>query len=165
MRNMRHAIVVFALLPVTIAMGGAACSSKETGSSSGTSSGGTDGGGSDGSTEDSGTADTGADSGPLVVNNCKTFDDRTGSGATRTIAWQFPIPAADRCVRIKKGQSVTFNGNFTQYRVAPSAGSTQPNPIASFDESSPTVKFPNVGTYGFECPDAPALLGAIDVVE
>lgn len=143
----------------------AACSSTETTSSSSGSSGTTDGGGTGEAGGSEAGSDAGVDSGPLVVNNCKTFDDRSASGATRTIAWQFPLPSADRCIRIKKGQSVRWNGNFTQYRVAASAGSTQPNPIASFDDASPTVTFPNVGTYGFECPDAPALVGAIDVVE
>lgn len=162
---MRHAILTLVLLSATTAIG-AACSSTETGTSSGTtSSGGTDGGGGDETGPGEAGTDAGADSGPLVINNCKTFDDRTGSGATRTISWQFPIPGADRCVRIKKGQSVTLSGNFTQYRVAATAGSTQPNPFASFDEASPTLAFPKVGTFGFECPDAPALLGAIEVVE
>lgn len=159
---MRHAIVALVLSAVLAAP---ACSSTETGSSSGTSSGGSDSGTGEETGGGDASTDTGADAAPLVVNNCKTFDDRTASGATRTITWQFPIPAADRCVRIKKGQSITWSGNFTQYRVAASAGSSQPNPIASFDDTSPTLQFPNVGTFGFECPDAPALLGAIEVVE
>ncbi|MBS2020468.1 MAG: hypothetical protein JST00_46860 [Deltaproteobacteria bacterium] len=163
---MRYAIVLLVVLPAAMALGTAACSSTQTSSSSGSTSGGTDGGGGEetGSSGDAGT-DTGADAGPLVVNNCKSFDDRTGSGAARTIAWQFPLASAERCMRIKRGQSVTWSGDFAKYPVAASRGSTEPNPIKGFDGSSPTVAFPNAGTFGFDCPDFPALLGAIEVVE
>jgi hypothetical protein len=142
-----------------------ACSSSTTPSSS--SSGGTaeeagsatgDGGGPlDGASTDAADA---ADAAP--INGCKTFDDRTATGASRTITWSFQLAAKDRCIDIKVGQSVTWSGDFTQYRVAPSGG-TLPNPIAGFDPTAPTVQFPKAGTFGFESPDAPALIGAIRV--
>jgi hypothetical protein len=164
MHPMRRAIVtvIACALGFTNAL---ACSSStsSTGSSgsSGTSGeGGTTGEG--GAGTDGGSADSASpvDAGP--VNNCKVFDDRTAAGATRTITWGFPLAATDRCIDIKVGQSVTWSGNFTQYRVGPSGG-TSPNPIAGFDSTAPTVKFPAEGTFGFESPDAPALVGAIRV--
>lgn len=144
------------------------CSSESSTSSSGgtpTDSGTADG--SSGTGGDSG-SDAGGDAGAVVVNSCKTFDDRTATGASRTIAWQFPLPAADRCIEIKVGQSVTWNGDFAKYGVAASkgpAGGDSPNPISAFDPTAPTVKFPSAGTFGFESPDAPALTGAVKVSE
>lgn len=158
---------MFVLAPVLL-LGAAGCSSKETASSSRGSSSGTSGAPGDGGAGDAGGEDAGADAGAIIVNSCKTFDDRTATSASRTIAWKFPLDAKDRCIEIKKGQSITFNGNFGQYRVAASkgpAGGDTPNPIAGFDESSPTVKFPTAGTFGFESPDAPALQGAIRAIE
>ena len=126
-----------------------------TGEEGGTSSG--DGGGSgDAGSGESATLDAGP------INGCKAFDDRTAASATRTITWGFPLSAADRCIDVKVGQSVTWSGNFTQYRVGPSGGD-KPNPIAVFDPDAPTVKFTAAGTFGFESPDAPALIGAIRV--
>jgi hypothetical protein len=161
---MRRAIVT--LIGVSLAaLAAVACSSStsSTGSSSGdpledSGSSGTTGDGSAGG--DAADAAPAADAGP--VNGCKAFDDRTATGATRTITWGFPLAASDRCVDIKVGQSVTWSGNFTQYRVGASGGD-KPNPIAAFDPDAPTVKFAKAGTFGFESPDAPALVGAIRV--
>ncbi len=102
------------------------------------------------------------DAGP--VNGCKVFDDRTATSATRTIAWGFPLSAADRCVDIKVGQSVTWAGNFTQYRVGPSGGD-KPNPIAGFDPDAPTLQFPKAGTYPFLCIIHPGMDGTVTVVD
>ena len=166
--------VVGAGLAGAIVVAAAACSDSDTGSSGSSGSSGEEGGagGEGGATgegggggDGGGRVDAGGDAAPAApVNNCKTFDDRSGAGASRTIAWGFPLPAADRCVSIKAGQSVTFSGNFTQYRVAPSGGD-KPNPLADFDPATPAVKFPAAGTFGFESPDAPALVGAIRVTE
>jgi len=163
-------------IAMTIAAGatGAGCSSSSSGGTSGTSGtsgAGTSGapgdggssGGSEGGAGDGGSAVDAADAAPAgPVNGCKTFDDRTGATASRTIAWMFPLAAADRCIAIKAGQSVTWNGDFTMYRVGASGGDS-PNPISGFDPMSPTVAFPKAGTFGFESPDAPALVGAIKV--
>ena len=164
---MRRAIVT--LTAVALAAGASvasvACSSSSS-SSSGSSGTADDAGSSGGPGDGGGNADGGTDASAAVdagpVNGCKAFDDRTATGATRTITWGFPLSAADRCIDIKVGQSVTWSGNFTQYRVAPSGGD-KPNPIAAFDPDAPTVKFPTAGTFGFESPDAPALVGAIRV--
>jgi hypothetical protein len=157
----------FAVAPVLV--GGGCSSSGSPSGTSGTSGSSGDGGssggdsGSSGGTTDAGAGVDAADAAPAgPVNGCKTFDDRTGAGASRTIAWMFPLAAADRCIAIKAGQSVTWSGDFTMYRVGASGGDS-PNPIAGFDPTAPTVAFPKAGTFGFESPDAPALVGAIKV--
>jgi hypothetical protein len=169
MLPMRRPIITLIAMAGAIAIGAisVACSSSTSsgGSSGTTAEGGSSGGPVEGGTTadsstDGGSGTDAADAGP--VNNCKTFDDRTAAGATRTITWGFAIPAADRCIDIKVGQSVTWNGDFTMYRVGASGGD-KPNPIAGFDPATPTVKFPAAGTFGFESPDAPALIGAIRV--
>jgi hypothetical protein len=163
-----HAMPRAILFVVCLMVGGCQSSTSPSGSSggtSGTSGASVDGGpsGVDGGSTDAAAGVDAADAAPAgPVNGCKTFDDRTATGASRTITWTFPIAAADRCVLIKAGQSVTWSGNFTMYRVGASGGDT-PNPIADFDPISPTVSFPKAGTFGFESPDAPALIGAIKV--
>jgi hypothetical protein len=153
--------VARAILSVVMCLMVGGCSST---TSPGGSSGGVEAGTSDeGGSTDAGTGVDAADAAPAApVNGCKTFDDRTAAGASRTIAWMFPIAAADRCIAIKAGQSVTWSGDFTMYRVAASGGDS-PSPIAGFDPMTPTVTFPKAGTFGFESPDAPALVGAIKV--
>ena len=165
-------VLVNGALAMTAVVGvvGAACSSSSSGGTSGTSgtsgsSGGADGGssGGEGGSSDAGGGVDAADAAPAgPVNGCKMFDDRSVASASRTIAWMFPLAAKDRCIAIKAGQSVTWSGDFTMYRVGASGGDS-PNPIAGFDPMTPTVTFPKAGTYGFESPDAPALVGAIEV--
>jgi len=160
---MTRAIVAVIAAGAACGLFGLASACSSTGSSSGSSGSGADGGnggGEAGSGDGSAAADA-ADAAPAApVNGCKTFDDRTAPGASRTITWGFPLSAADRCIAIKVGQSVTWSGNFQTYRVGPSGGD-KPNPIAGFDPTAPTVKFAVAGTFGFESPDAPALVGAI----
>lgn len=168
MHGMRRAIVTFvfsmAALPLAgLAMLACSSSSSQTGTSSGGTGDGGTGGTDGGASADSATSTDAAEAADAApVNGCKTFDDRTATGDSRTITWGFPLAAADRCIDINVGQSVTWSGNFAQYRVA-SSGGDSPNPIATFDPGVPTVKFPKAGTYGFESPDAPALVGAIRV--
>ena len=159
---MRRAIVTVLACAVGLTNSFAcSSSSSSTGSSGGPGEEGGSSGGDGGGTGDGGSGDSAAlDAGP--INGCKAFDDRTAASASRTIAWGFPLAAADRCIGIKVGQSLTWSGNFTQYRVGPSGGD-KPNPIAAFDPDAPTVKFAAAGTFGFESPDAPALVGAIRV--
>ena len=160
--------ILFMMFVMAGSLGGCSSSTSPSGTSGGTSgTSGTsgDGGtsGADGGITDSGAGVDAADAAPAgPVNGCKTFDDRTLASASRTITWTFPIAAADRCIAIKVGQSVTWSGDFAMYRVGASGGDS-PNPIAGFDPMTPTVTFPKAGTFGFESPDAPALVGAIKV--
>lgn len=158
-------LLVLGLVAPAVGCSSSGSSSGSSGSS-GTSGDGGSSGGDGGSSGSSGSTDSGIDAADAApagpVNGCKTFDDRTATSASRTIAWRFPLAAADRCVAIKASQSVTWSGDFTMYRVGASGGDS-PNPIAGFDPTAPTVTFPKAGTYGFESPDAPALVGAIKV--
>lgn len=154
----------------SLALAGAvACSSEgstgdtsSSSSSSSSSSGGvTDGGGAKDSASDAPT-DAGAS-----VNACNTFKDETAASSARAILWDFAVATApERCMRVKKGQSVTWNGNFTSHPLDAQGGAT-PNPITSSAAvaNSVTIAFPNAGTYGFVCTSHPAMTGAIDVVE
>src|SRR5688500_10413333 len=67
------------------------------------------------------------------INECtkSTYLDRTAEGADRTIAWGFSIPTdSERCMVIKKGQRITFNGNFVIHPLDGKGGDT-PNPISA----------------------------------
>ncbi len=133
-------------------------SSSSSGGSSSSSSSGASGG-------DSGTGDGGSDGGGgLVVNGCKTFVDESAPGAARKIVWDFPVStAANRCMIVKKGQQVAFEGNFMTHPLGP-LGGNGPNPFSSVPDTG-KVSFPNAGTFGFACSVHPAMLGAIQVVE
>ena len=149
----------------------AACSSSSGGGSSGTSDGGGSSGtsgasGASGTSGTSGTSgvDSGGDSAAKVVNDCNTFVDRSASAASRTITWDFPVSTSpERCMTIKKGQDVIFNGDFTLHPLVTSGGD-QPNPIAGFDATG-KVSFAKAGTFGFVCGNHPGMTGAIKVLE
>jgi plastocyanin len=88
------------------------------------------------------------------VNGCLSaaYVDRTGAGDTRTVAGPSdgtPVAYVPPCMKIKRGQSVTFTGDMTNHPLQPS---TTPNPIPlTADVTTVTIKFPNAGTYGFHC--------------
>jgi len=144
-----------------------ACSSTKTTTSSDdpdaatpTDAGGTkpkDGGVADGA------ADAKEDAGP--VSGCTTYVDRSAPADERVETWDFSlVQHPERCMKIKVGQSVTFNGDFTMRPIAGNGGDS-PNPFDSFDPSSGNIiAFPVEGTFGYANPDTPAMLGAIQVV-
>ncbi|MBX3187454.1 MAG: hypothetical protein KF819_10585 [Labilithrix sp.] len=134
-----------------------ACSSNETGSSSGNPADAS-------ATEDSASPDdAGADTGaPVELNSCKTYVDQTAAGAPRTIPWDLLTlnAAPERCMKIKKGQTVTWNGDLDAHPLGPEGGD-KPNPISN----TSTVTFNAAGTFGYICDIHPAMIGAIQVVE
>jgi plastocyanin len=140
----------------------AACS-DDGGTTPGTSSGSPGDAGAD-----TGGGDAGADTGGSedeAVNNCRSFEDRTDEGASRTLTWDFSISTSpERCIRVRAGQTVTWNGNLDVHPVVVSGGDT-PNPIEGLDTASGEVTFPSAGTFGYACSVHPAMIGAIDVVE
>ena len=140
-----------------------ACSSDDKGGSSGTvAEGGPNetGTGSDGGTDSGG----GADAAVTVINDCKNFVDRTAAGAMRTIAWSGPpLSVPERCMTIKKGQDVTWNGSLSSHPLAPKDGDV-PNPVIGVDANG-KVTFPNAGLFGYECGIHPGMIGAIKVIE
>lgn len=146
------------LLLLVAALSLAACSSS---SSTSSSSGGTnDGGG----TDSGGTGTDAGNDAEAAPSNCTTFTDHTADGDARTIKWDFSIATSpDRCMKIKAGQTVTWQGDFGTHPLGTNGGDT-PNPIADVDTSTGKVTFPNAGTFGFKCEVHPAMIGAIQVV-
>lgn len=125
-------------------------------SGGGTDSGGTDSGG-------------GGDS-ATPLNGCTTYVDLTAAGAARTITWALPLSDANKCMKVKTGQSVTWTGSFTSHPLAPQGGTT-PNPITSSGattndagQSTATITFANAGDYGYICSIHASMIGAIQVV-
>jgi plastocyanin len=168
-----HFLLGVSLASLALASAAACSSSDDAGdtstssSSSSSSSGGTaDGGGA----KDSGTppgTDAGADGGvDTSVNACKTFKDETAAGSARTITWAFSVSSSpERCMRVKKGQAVTWNGDFASHPLGPKGGDS-PNPIsAGAVGTAAAVTFPTAGVFGYECTIHPGMTGAIEVVE
>jgi len=98
-----------------------------------------------------------------VINDCKTFVDKSGAADTRTITWTIPLTVPERCMTIKKGQTVKWDGNFSSHPLAPKNGDT-PNPVTGVDASG-NVTFPNAGVFGYECGIHPSMTGVIKVIE
>jgi plastocyanin len=109
-------------------------------------------------------ADTGTN--PNPVNGCTSFNDQSSNGGTVN-GPMTPTPAqfSPNCVRIKAGQSVTFNVDFAAHPLAASGGDTG-NPITTtVAGTSVTFQFTKAGTYGFHCLAHPTIMfGAIQVM-
>ena len=120
----------------------------------------------DSSTQDSSTVDV--DAGPVLVNGCATFLDKTAQNDPRAISFPTGLVPAQydpNCMKVKVGQSVTWNGAFANHPLIASGGDSG-NPIAT--TSTGTTKsfaFPAAGTYGFACQfHGLSMFGAIQVV-
>lgn len=168
-----------ASLAVAVVVGGglslAACSSDDTGGTSGGTSPeaapGNEGGATEAGGKDSSSpgvdAGGGEDAAPVEVNSCKSFVDRSADSASRTITWDFPVATApERCMTVKKGQEVTFMGDFSTHPLISSGGDT-PNPVAAVDIVGATgkVTLAKAGLFGWVCGNHPAMTGAIKVIE
>ncbi|MGZ3419039.1 MAG: cupredoxin domain-containing protein [Polyangiales bacterium] len=112
-------------------------------------------------TDDTGTSmETGGDTGPAAVQGCTTFVDATTDATLRTIKPWNPT-LGTKCLKIKKGQAVTWEGVPTTFHPLEAAEGDTPSPITN---TSP-ITFPNEGTFGFHCTVHPTLMkGAIMVV-
>jgi plastocyanin len=140
------------------------------GGGGGGATGGTTGlttGGATGGTTGSGTT-SGGDGGTVALNDCTTFRDATAESDPRAIVWDFGVATSDdRCMRVKLGQTVTWNGNFATHPLGTQGGNS-PNPIAAPSTPTPesrTVTFGNTGTFGYVCTRHSSMKGAIQVVE
>lgn len=124
-------------------------------------------------TNDTGIADSNMDVGEasqFPLNGCllATFVDRTAAGAARTItgpATLTPSQWSPPCMRIKAGQSVTWNVAAT-FALHPleAAGGDSNTPIATPAGALTTITyaFPNAGLFGFDCGLHPFIMqGAI----
>ena len=165
---------LFTFASVLALTGLVACSSSSDGGTGTTADGGAGdgggtgdgggGGGGDGGKVDSGGGDGGGDGGLTPVNACNTFVDLSAAAANRTLTWDFAIAQApERCAIVKKGQDVTFKGDFAVHPLNASGGQT-PNPISTVDATG-KVTFTAAGTFGFQCGFHPSMTGAIRVIE
>jgi len=151
---LRRSLPVLAALATLLSFN--ACSDDET---SPTGTGNTADGGGAGS--DSST--TGGDSGGTAskaVNGCTSYTDGT------TIAWERSMKPPASCVRVKKGGTVTFNGDFASHPLAAKGGDGAGTPFTTITDSgnSQAFTFATVGTFGFVCNIHPDMTGAIEVV-
>lgn len=150
----------------TLALASLHCSS--------TSSGGADAGGGDSGGGDSSIADSASDSATdarSTVNGCGTADfaDHTAANDARAITFPgdtaFPAQFAPPCMKIRVGQSVTWNGGFTGHPLEPMNGDMSSPIVATTGVTTKTFAFPTAGTFGYDCANHPAtMLGAILVV-
>src|SRR5688572_22243571 len=78
--------------------------------------------------------DTGAGGAGGTVNECPTFVGESAAGAARKIVWDLTVASSPpRCMTVKKGQDVAFEGDFTLHPLLASGGDT-PSPFASVDD-------------------------------
>jgi hypothetical protein len=112
---------------------------------------------------DAGPLDSGVDAGdptPVVVNGCEDFVDRSAVGAQRSLDWTDGLQnVAARCMRIRAGQSVEFDGDLNEHPLAALGGDT-PSPV---DGSDNVVVFSAPGLFGYYCVSHPEMNGAIQV--
>lgn len=143
-------------------------SNKDTGASdTGANDGSvTDGGGTDGGSD--AIADVVVDTGPQPVNGCTSFVDKSAPNDTRAIDFPTGVSAAQytpNCLKVKAGQSVTWNGSFPNHPLMAFGGDSG-NPITTTNTgATKSFTFPAAGTYGFGCQfHSFAMFGAIQVV-
>jgi plastocyanin len=111
-----------------------------------------------------GSAGGGGSTGGSSVNGCTTFVDQTADTDARKMVWDFSVSSdPNRCMTIKKGQTVAFEGNFTTHPLV-AAGGDSPNPFSSVPATG-KVTFDATGTFGFVCSVHASMNGAIQVVE
>lgn len=103
--------------------------------------------------------DAATPNGPLL-NGCSQYVDRTADAASRTLVWSFSIAdAPERCIIVKAGQTVTFQGDHTIHPLGAKGG--DPNsPITNVAD----VKFANAGTFGYVCTNHPSMTGVVYVL-
>jgi plastocyanin len=85
--------------------------------------------------------------------NCTTYDDRTASGASRTVTFDSNgyVP---KCMRVTTSQDVTFSGSFTIHPLQQFCGPSDRNMTTTFGTTK-TVRFSDFGTYGYRCKNHP----------
>ncbi len=102
-----------------------------------------------------------------AVNGCTTYEDRTAASADRTIVWIRSVGTV--CLRIKTGQSVTWNPkatDFASHPLKPSGGGATNPIVAQGPGAAPYVQpFASAGTFGFVCGFHFDMTGAIQVVD
>lgn len=98
---------------------------------------------------------------------CTTFEDRTAEGADRRVTFR-DFEYTPKCMRIRAGQTVVFEGDFDRHPLLTSCG-----PALSLDKRTGTGPASFVvgapGRYGYYCLDhgnagGAVMAGALDVV-
>ncbi len=166
-----------------LALGAFACSDDDTTTTpvatdagSGDTSTASDGGATDSSTATDAVVDTGAAPGctdaELEAPGANFTAGDAGDGGMPTITFPTGGGAAqygNRCVKIKVGQQVAFQGAFESHPLE-AFGGTTPSPIPALTNTTPgggalVVTFSAAGTFGFRCDFHPfTMFGAVKVV-
>ena len=132
------------------------------------------GGGGLGGADASSSSSSGSDGGPQAsgnggapstaeVNGCTSFVDQTAATAARKIDWAPSVATSpNRCMKVRVGQTVAFEGT-SSYPLAASGGAS-PSPFSSVPDTG-KVKPDAAGVFGFACPTTPSMNGALQVVE
>jgi hypothetical protein len=95
-----------------------------------------------------------------AINGCTQYVDRTADAASRTLVWSFSIAnAPERCMIVKAGQTVTFQGDLAIHPLAAKGGDA-PSPITNVA----SVKFANAGSFGYVCTNHPSMTGVVYVL-
>ncbi len=125
-------------------------------------------GGQDSSTTDA-AADVVVDAGPQPVNGCTSFTDGTATNDPRAITFPTGVTAAQyspNCLKIKVGQSVTWNGAFPNHPLMSSGGDSGGPITTTSTGTTKSFTFNSTGTFGFACQfHSLSMFGAIQVVQ
>lgn len=168
MKNVVRLLTLVTLATTGAAFGalGTACSSDSTTTDGGTSSTGTTTSTSTGTSTATGTTTTptGTTTGTTppgpALNGCTNYVDKTADAASREITWGFSVSSTpEACMKIKVGQTVTWNGNLGTHPIGTKGGDS-PSPITN----AATAKFDKAGTFGYVCTAHANMQGAIVVV-
>lgn len=96
---------------------------------------------------------------PPQLNGCSTYLDRTAPQASRTVPWDASIAVSpERCMKIRAGQQVVFDGDFDAHPLEAFGGDT-PSPFSG----TPWL-FDQPGAFGYICTIHSEMLGVIWVV-
>jgi plastocyanin len=132
-----------------------------TGGGAGGGSGGGTGGGCGGSGGGAGGGGGGAGGGggtgtcATAFAGCSTYVDRTADCADRNLTFDFtPSP---QCLRVKVGQTVTFNGSSNTHPLSQACGPV--NAIGNSVTVTRVVTFSTAGDYGYYCDNHGTALG------
>lgn len=101
-----------------------------------------------------------SDESPSELNGCEKYENQVAPSASRTIVWDGTVAAQPgRCMKIKAGQSVEFDGDFIEHPLS-AFGGDSPNPISS----QTSVRFAEPGLFGYLCTIHGSMTGAIWVI-
>lgn len=107
---------------------------------------------------------------PKAFAQCTSFVDATGATASRKVL--FPAGGhtySPRCLRIRVGQEVTFEGSFSSHPLRQSCGPAPLVPAVQQGSSASATTTEALGIFGYYCPnhgdaDGSGMAGAIEVV-